>query len=210
MLVKKNKKGQGHVEIILSFVIFIGAIILLFIFINPFARTKITSATGEVQEKIIEKISLDVGKLSIITNSTESCYEFNESNYNGNYVEISEIERKYDIYFGKIFENKTTKKGCAPLNYSLGIYSIKKMIVYDEIIKLVTEYNEDYDALKTSLGIKNEFSFLFKNIKDNEISELSVSKNIPAGVNVISNEVPVRVINKNGEILELVLNIREW
>ena len=30
----KSKKAQGHVEIILSFTLFIGAIIILFIFIN--------------------------------------------------------------------------------------------------------------------------------------------------------------------------------
>ena len=206
----KNKQGQGHVEIMLSFVLFVGALIFLFLFINPFAKTDEVSIINEIQKTIINEISLDIGKLSIITNDTFSCYEFRDIEYPGNYKEVSEADRKYNIYFGEIFDNSALKKSCLPQNYTLGNFFSEKMIVYEKVQNLVIDYNTDYEELKKSLGISEDFIFSFKTLVNNEISELSVSKQIPTGVDVEAKEFPVRVINSNAEIQELILNIRAW
>jgi len=206
----KNNGAQGHVEIIMSFMLFVGALIFLFIFINPFAETDEVSIIKNVQDKIINNISLDVEKLSIITKDNDDCYNFNSDNYLGNYIEIKEVERKYTIYFGEVFKNSTSKKDCDPLNYILGIYSSEKMIVYEEIVNLVANYNSNYEGLKDSLKTTQDFSFSFKNKLNQEITELSVLKQPPVGINVEAKEFPVRVINSSADIQELILNIRAW
>lgn len=204
-----NKKAQGHVEVMLSFVIFIGFLIFTFVFLNPFARTKEPSyIMDNAQKAIIGYISDDVGKLSIITNGT-SCYQFAAEDYNTNYKEVDERNGKYIIYFNKIFDNSSTKKDGCPLNYTLGVYSKEKMIIYNKILTLKNNYS-DYDNLKISLGITDDFLFTVRDLVGNPITELSVSRNIPQGIDVESRDIPIRVINSAGQIQEFILNIRVW
>lgn len=212
MRTKKSKLAQGHIEIILSFVLFIGALAFLFIFINPFAQTSEDSVIENIQNKIINNVSLEIGKLSVVLTNPEDCYNFIPADYPGNYQEAYVSPRKYTIYFGEIFNNVTTKKNpsCTTNQYTLGIYSKEDMIVYERIIGLVSSYNSDYEELKTNLGITGDFVFSFKNLVNAEITQLSVLKNIPVGVDVEANEFPVRVINGSGDIQELRLNIRAW
>ena len=208
----QNKKAQGHVEMILSFVLFVGALVVLFLFINPFAETKEISVIEGIQEKIINEISLDIGKLGIIIHTDGTCYNFTAGDYVGDYKEIDEGNRKYNIYFNNIFSNSAPNKNdaCAPLNYTLGIYSSERIIVYENIESFVASYNSDYRGLKDSLGIISDFTFGFSNLVHEEIQELSVSKEAPVGVDVEAKEFPVRVINNNAEIQELILNIKAW
>jgi hypothetical protein len=211
MIKKKNKKAQGHVEIILSFLIFIGALIFLFIFINPFAKTEEVSVIDGLQRKIIEEISLEIGKLGVITSCELCCYNFTLEDYVGNYQEKQEASRKYSIYFGEIFNNISNRNPlCDPSNYTLGTYSKEKMIVENKTLELVIQYNTDYESLKNNLGITNEFAFNFKNLVGEEILLLTVSKQPPVGVNVEAREFPIRMIDNNTNIQELILNIRAW
>ena len=92
-----NNRAQGHVEIILSFVIFIGFLLFIFIFMNPFAKTKETShIMDNIQKSIINEISGDVGKLSVVVNEGKNCYYFS-NDYGINYAEDSEANKKYMI-----------------------------------------------------------------------------------------------------------------
>ena len=206
----KSKLSQGHIEMILSFVLFLGALIVLFIFVNPFAKTEEVSIIGGIQSKIISEVSLEIGKISAIPNIGSSCYDFTENEYPGNYMEKQVDSRKYDIYFGEIFNNFTPNRGCGVDQYSIGTYSSEKMIAYNKIEELVLNYNADYEGLKRNLGITSDFSFSFTNLLGEEQALLSVSKDVPAGVNVEAKEYPVRIIDSGANIQELILNIRAW
>ena len=210
-----NKKAQSHVEIILSFVIFIGTLIFILIFINPFSNpSEEVSVVEDVQRTIITEISSEIGKLSIITEGSGGCYEFTDADYDGKYREVYDGNRKYDIYFSEGFEDYQTKKdsGCAEETYTLGVYSKEEMISWSKVVGLVGDYTSDYGSVKSNLGIVNDFSFSFKYVSGNEINELSVLniKQPPTGVNVESKEFPVRVIDDSAQIHELILNIRGW
>ncbi|MDP3027635.1 MAG: hypothetical protein Q8N63_08065 [Nanoarchaeota archaeon] len=206
------KRAQGHVEVMLSFVIFIGFLLFTFIFLNPFARTEEPNyVMDNIQKAIINNITDEVGKLSIILNESGTCYKFNETDYEGDYLEANE-GRKYVIYFSNMFDNTETIKenNCNPSNYTLGLYSKEEMIIYNKILDLKNGYEGDYDNLKESLGITNDFLFKTKNLIGEEVPELSVNKNVPGGIDVESREIPIRVINNSGQIKELILNIRAW
>ena len=193
--------------------IFIGFLSFLFLVINPFSKSDNKSMIlDRLQEKIFNNISSKVGKLSIFLGNSSDCYDFNENNYGVNsimhYKETIENEEKYNIYFSDFFDsNYQTKKGCIPQNYKLGIYSEESMIAYEKILTLK---QMDYNSVKDSLGIKNNFLISFKYIDGPEIPELTISKIVPRGINVDAKEIPVRVINKNGDVLELIMNIKAW
>ncbi len=207
----QNKKAQSHVEMMLSFVIFVGALMFIFIFLNPFAKTadKI-SVIDDIQRVIIEDIGSEVGKLSVIGDSGTVDYTI-PSEYGANFIEVQETFSnpiKCNLYFSDDFSVGT--QTCQFDSYVLGVYSKEEIIVWDKIVLLKSNYETGYSGLKNSLGISEDFSFNFKSIGGGEIVVLSVSKNPPVGVNVESNDFPVRVIDSLGNINELILNIRVW
>jgi len=188
MIKKIGKRAQSHVEIMLSFVLFMGALILIFMFINPFSKAdEQISVIDNVQKALINQTSMEIGKLSIITEDEAYCFS--------------------DIFL-TYAPNK--EDGCSD-PYTAGVYLKENMIVWAKIENLVSNYNTDYSGLKSSLNILNDFSFSFKNIAgDEEVVLTPTSKTPPIGVNVEAKEFPVRVIDSSANIHELILNIRVW
>jgi len=159
----KFKKSQGHVEIILSFALFLGVILILFLFINPFSKTKETiSIIDNIKKIIINNMSSEIGKLSIIVNETGDCYDFDNSKYTGNYREIQGDNRKFDIYFSNIFNDYAPNRipgGCPLDKYRLGAYSKEKILIYEEIERFKDDYETRYENFKKELGITSDFAF---------------------------------------------------
>ena len=204
---KMNNRAQGHIEIILSFLIFVGFLLFMFIFLNPFAKVETKNIINNIKDSIINEISDDVGKLSVIVDGDTDCYDpAILSDYGTNYLEVKE-DRKYTIYFNDIFSGSVSS--CVgETAYTLGTYSTENMIIYEKIQELRTNYMDNYEDLKTSLGIVDEFTFELKRI-DGGV-EIGVNKEVPFGIEVEAADIPLRVINSNGEISEFVLNIRVW
>ncbi|MEM3405757.1 MAG: hypothetical protein QW117_02150 [Candidatus Pacearchaeota archaeon] len=74
----KNKKSQSHLEILLSFVIFIGFLIFLLIFFNPFKKMGNEQTYLNLLQQSIEKeLKKEIIIYSIKLNeSYEGCYNF--------------------------------------------------------------------------------------------------------------------------------------
>jgi hypothetical protein len=206
-----NSRSQAHVEMMISFVIFLGALILIFLFLSPFAKTKtVDNSINEVQKIILNKISSDIGKLSVIVNSSSDCYDV-PAEYGTGFIEAPDANpRRYNLYFNL---NGAGLKSCLTStgrNFSLGVYSTENLVVYDNAVGLTNNYNSDYKELKNSLGITKDFSFSFRELDGSAINQISVLKNISQGIEVSSNDIPVRVINSSAAIKNLILNIRVW
>jgi len=208
----KSKKGQGHIEFMLSFTIFAGFLLFIFIFLNPFAESKSEQVMNKIQGSIINEISSEVGKLSIVVNSTNDCYDNSKVIVYGNkFIEIPDTNlRKYTIYYNDVFGAGSAPSCSAKSgrNYSIGTYSKEEIIIYEKIQGLKTNYTNNYEGLKTSLGILNDFIFELKRI-DGGV-EIGVNKDVPVGIEIESVNIPVRVINSKGIISEYILNIRAW
>ncbi len=212
MTMKRNNRGQGHVEMILSSVLFVGALIFLFIFINPFAKTDDIVIIDGIQSKIMDEISLEVGKLSVIVAGNDGCYSFAEGIHPGNYVEVQDTDlRRYSIYFGEIFNNATTNRisGCGT-GFTLGLYSKETIIAKSKIEDMVNNYTSNYEVLKNTMGITDEFTFSFKNMLGVDEAGLVTSGQNPIGGNIEAKEFPIRVMHDDGTIEDLILNIRAW
>ena len=211
----KFKKAQGHIEMILSTVLFIGALIFIFIFLrSPFQSKEIS--TEKIERVLISNLSYNLGKLSVIVDSDNDCYNLNKVNddYGNNFIEVHDSinKRKYTIYYGDFFDSSLIGKiSCSDKignNFKLGIYTEEKIITKNKIQNLKTAY-DDYAILKEALKIE-DFSFQFKNLNNEIIQELSVNNLIPGNVNVVSKDIPIRVIDEKGNILELILNVKAW
>ena len=212
---KLSKKSQGHVEVILSFALFIGAILFIFLFINPSFKEDEKTNIEQVTDKVINNISLEIGRLSIISDS--NCYDYElTDNYGISFVETKK-DNEFIIYFSDknfVFNdtnpNKINPVLCPENSYNIGVFSEEDMIVYNETVDFKAKYESDYEKLKEDIGISDDFSFEIKDVDGQAINGLSASRNIPGNVNVNAIEFPIRVIDENGIIHEFLFNIRVW
>jgi len=53
-ILSKSKRSQSHVEVFLSFVIFIGFLLFIFIFLNPFAKAKPNYIMDNIQKAVVK------------------------------------------------------------------------------------------------------------------------------------------------------------
>lgn len=221
---KNKKKAQAHVEMIISFALFVGAIMFIFFIMNPFAKTT-QEKTGDVENIkniLIANFSSEFGRLSVIADSfcTTCCYYFDPAEYDySNYIETipdSSNPRKYEIYFSNDAFPATINPHYDSLCpgsgsvYTLGVFTKEKLLVYEKIRNIAQDSLNNYKGTASSLGIQSDYAFSFYDKDKNQINEISFSKKSPNGVNVLAREFPVRVINENGEIQEFIFNVRIW
>ena len=131
-----SKLSQGHLEFIISFVLFVTAIFLLFIFLNPLGKTE---SKAKIQENagilIQEEISDIIDKLNIFT-KPPNCYSFNLAIYGDNFYETyTEFpptnNRSYEIYFSPHVINYNTSYDdeCPSDSYAIGVRSRENLII---------------------------------------------------------------------------------
>ncbi len=218
MINKKNltKKAHAHIEIILSATIFIASLIFIFMIINPFAKTEQEiSIINRIESAILNNISEEVTTFSVIMNLSNDCYFIENSITNpngGKFLEINKTDKNYLIYFSENLNDAhpLCDASCPIDNYTLIDNSKTKIYIYENIENLKQEYDNNYDLLKNNLKLNNDFSFNFTDLNKISNTELSASKDIPPGLNVKSKEFPLKIMKKNGDELELILNLRVW
>jgi len=219
-----RKKAQGHVEIVLSMVLFIGFLFFVFFYLNPAFRAKPDLPIGDIQQTVINEISADIGKLSVIVAAKEldeedsNCYYLSNEiieKYGNDWMEIPTPgqPRSYTIYYGNFFANKrqticSTEKERADWDFTLGVYTEESIVRVQKIRDLVTEYNENYKNLKERLDVR-DFSFVVKNL-DGQPFLPEAKERIPANVDILVKDIPIRVINNQGQFSELILSIKTW
>lgn len=211
-----NKKSQGHVEMMISTVFFLGFLFFILVFMNPFSAVKQDISLEPSRNAILREIQSDIGVLSVIVNTTADCYNLTDINliHGDNFTEAMKVDRKYTIYYGNFFDPSVVGyNSCyfsgVQMNYTLGGYIEEKIIVYEKIQDLKSRYESNYEGIKDLLGI-NDFEFQFKDLSNLEVSELSVHGKVLESVDVFSIENPVRIINKTGDIQEYIFKIRVW
>jgi len=77
-----NKSGTGHVEIIISFVLFIGFLAFILIAFNPLKGPPNPAIVNSVYNGLEENLSVELNKVSINLDSTtgQSCFVLKDSN----------------------------------------------------------------------------------------------------------------------------------
>ncbi|MFA5173606.1 MAG: hypothetical protein WC438_00305 [Candidatus Pacearchaeota archaeon] len=205
----EDKGAQAHVEMILSITLFVGFLVFIFIILNPFGDSKNASFIGNVERAVMTNITENFGKLSIIMDVANTCYSSIPPGYPGNYQGKKINDRLYHVYFSDSFSNNL---GCTGPDgtYSIGTFSNEEIVSYDNLQKLKTNYENEYNRLRTSLGLGNEFTFTIRTLEGLDIGLNPIVKNPPKGVNVEAKDIPIRVINSSGDISELILNIKAW
>lgn len=144
-----DKRAQGHVELILSFVIFVGFIFSIFVFLNPLKQPTMSFVSFEnVQAKIIKNATIGYQSIPLILNSSLpsglACFSVNNTlRASGNilakssddsivnavntslklYIQNKANEKFYTIYFSEAFNNYSAVNPASCLELSEKNYS---------------------------------------------------------------------------------------
>lgn len=230
----KKRNAQAHVEMILSFVIFVGFFIFLFIFLNPFQEKPTVRLLDITESAILEKLSINYNEVSLKVLSSESpdCWIIDDGFFQGlgSSVIVKNIDKEaisgslgstiifdndgdfYYLYFSDIFDGDSTGlSSCFLLtssDYKIGTLKKEKAVYEGYFEGFKTSYDEGYAGLKTELGINNNFAFAIVN-NDRDVL-FSGERNIPEGINILARNIPVMMIDKSGVVKPIIINIQVW
>jgi len=159
------------VEIVLSFVLFVGVLIFIFSIMNPTKTSVGVLELRSLEKELMNNISISVEKLSIVVGSKGDCYTKSvvEAIGGNRYVEYQDPKnpRRYTIYFNDIFEERGNVSCLAgDINFTIGTSMNETIIYYENLKKLKEHYENEYNSLKNNLEIAGDFAFKFKYINE--------------------------------------------
>ena len=234
----EGKRGLGHIEMILSFVLFAGFLIFGLYFFNPINNDRVLDSSSEyAYDEIIDnttttmigysvvvgenvpngaiKIELDRGEADgngiRIENYTENTKPFDEANG-------LVIDRAGDnflrIDFGDFVSNKGAFKASTSTPLVLGSdffvssSDTKRIVTELRLEKLNASYYSDYLGLKQRFNLPNRIDFGFT--VDMGDRKIKSMNEIPTGIEVFSKSERIEILRKNGKVEYADLVVSVW
>lgn len=236
----QNRRGIGHVEIILSFVIFIGFLIFLLVVFGPFKSAGVEEVYLDTLERgIKENTSIEVKFFSIsLSHEQENCFcfdynfdnvvvknerdafieAFSKGGGNSRKICINGGGKFFYVYSSEEFVEQKfdyNEEDCSQLtegNYVFGLFSRYYFVSNNKLRKLHKNSKEDYEKTKEGLGLPSSKDFSF-NVRETEFGEeniLNDTREQPKGVRVSARDIPMQIIYKDGNLKYAIMNIRVW
>jgi hypothetical protein len=232
-----NKKGAGHIEFILSFILFVGVVTFAIFFFNPAADSKVVGSTLPfVFSEFKKNVNVEMDMFSIVINKDLAkgeviSVEIKEvdleknirvEDYKGsvlNSVRAGDIVsfnfNKEDFVFVKFSEAFTSPvppSKTAPEKesyYEIASSSSRELISEEKVMELKELYESDYEASKERFNLPPGLDFSFVLAFSNE-DFISAQRDIPAGVEIFSKIRREEVLREEGGLAFADLSIAIW
>lgn len=234
-----NKRAISHLEVILSFVIFIGFLIFMLAIFNPFSSDNSNRIFLDVLERgILDYSDVDV---SLITLSIDiepevfpnDCFSINYNFTNisvrdkndaivqaysettpiGGKIYINSIDNFFYIYSSPEFEERLFSGTCPVVPsalYNLGLFRSYKFLANSSLTRLISEYRNNYEGLKQKLEVPLTQEFSFV-VKEYSGNVLyDAGRANLGGVKILAREVPVQIVYSDGSFKTAILGIKIW
>jgi len=230
-----NKKGS-HVEVIISFIIFVTFIIFLFSILQPsistqkdkknifdgiemgiidYTSSNMTIATvklGSLAEKCASLTNF-ISELGIEKNIIvkDDLGKTISSNVSGNSLQInreSTTDTFFKIYYSKEFSELDEDTACTAIGYELGLTKTSEYIFEAKVIDLIEQYN-NYETLKSNLKIPENVDLGY-GIKLSNGTTFETHKEENLSVNIYIRETPIEYVDLDGNILAGYIKTKIW
>ena len=218
-----GKKGMQHVEFIISFVIFVGFLVLAFYFFSPVRGDRIVESTlFYTSDEIAENVSVNINLFSITVKDVEEdliAIPFPEQSglnarvedVNGNiidsgfdntnvHVDITGVDFLI-VGFSEDFEPGSLNGGMVLTEgYTISSSEIREVYSEKRLRALQSFYEGEggYEESKEEFNLpaRGNFGFVLEIGED----KISAERNIPEGLEVFSQNDRVEVLRENGEV----------
>jgi len=226
-----RKKAQGHIEMIMSFGLFIGFVITMLFFFRPTVKSKEVSV-GSVQTAILTNLSVESFYFSVSESAKTSCFCFTNPYpeasgniiirdrlrenvggwINGNTICIEQNDNDFFYIFLSSAYDEASSGTCGNTisldEEAVGSLRKSEAISNKALENLRDSYNKDYFTLVESLQTMHDFRFaLFDNQGTNV---MEVEKEPQLGRPVFSKDLPIEILFKDGETGRYILRLYAW
>lgn len=224
-----RKRGFGHVEAIMSFVIFIAFLVFAFTFFSPFQSGRtLTSSLDYAWREVADATKIDLESYSIyITNQNvpslvtlsipSAPTGLNASVEDSNGIAIASYTDGLGVHFQKPANNFVRVKFAEDFvkgnqiagallgdsDYSVASSETQSIFSEKKILDLNASYYANYSALKTQFNLPNRVNFGFA-VKLSDNLEIMSSKQIPENVEVLSKNDRVAVVRLPSGLVEYI------
>ena len=228
-MLKRGKKGQSHLETILSFTLFIGFVVTMLLFFRP-ATTSKEISLNVVEKAVISNLSVKLYFFSVKA-SDEECFCFTNPypNIEGNVVIEDSGKNRLDawksygkvcieqneadffyIYFSSEFEESSgdCDRTIFLEEENLGLMRESDAISNTALNYMRERYTLDYNSLKAELGILYDFKATVFDMSGNEI--FRIERKAPLGRPVYSRDVPTEIVYEDGKIEKVIIRVYAW
>lgn len=231
-----EKRGIGHIEVIVSFVLFVAAVgFALYFFFptiqeDPSNSLSIESLIYFVQTPVkiysvfVDNTGLQVShnpgsSLGLDINESENFAVFDGSDILNServggiiYVNKSWKEKEiiYVIFSSDIEEKpvQLNKPAVNPSFYKLGAVQNLDILSETKLFEINKSYYEEYNLLRKNLNLGKKQNFRFDVEFDGQI--VKGERKIPVGAEVYSLVRDIRVLEKNGLIVDGKMRAETW
>jgi len=206
----EGKRGSSHIEMIMSFVLFVGFTFFLITFIQPARETSLEeSLLFALQTKFFENVTI-VEKIVLVNFTNECSSPCSPSELGGTYNISERVGANgcfYHIYTSNEFKGSTNSiSGCSDKNYLMGYIEKKEVLSNDTIKKMEQKYMSNYDGLKVDLGIPPSIDFAI--IVNGYLEDMT--RQVPDTVEVKAGAYKYPVLFSNGSIQNKEFIIKIW
>lgn len=193
------KRGQAHIEVIISFVLFITVITFLLVYIQPQKSSVLENSLVEnVYESFVNAGQTRVD-IALINRTGIPC---KPSIFVGNATKVDLKTGYYYVYVSKYVNN--TLQDCSSDDFVIG--NIQKNNILSEVLlnQLKEKYYNNYVALKTELNIPDSIDFAIVS------SNYELNRTIPDGLSVSAKIYRLKKLYFNGTIKNEDFIVKIW
>ncbi len=236
---KNKKRGISHIEVIISFIIFVGFLVFFIYFLNPFEIKKLDEVLIDSLEREIRmNLSTNVTYFSIYVpdgnintdTSDYDCFAIEKiypsrvivkdengdnipATISGGKLYIGALEGFYEIYFSENLQEVSYSLGDCKLlseeSYDTGLIVKKRFVSLRKAQNLFDAYIEDYESTKNNLNLPAKNNFAFI-LRTLDEELVKADKQKSEQISVLARDIPVEIIKQDAEILQGILNIQVW
>ncbi len=221
-----EKRGLGHVEAILSFVIFIGFLVFAFVFFSPFESGRtLTSSLDYTWREVsgFSEVNLEIYSIYITStnsvvaiaipgapNNMNAAVEDKNGGVIASYTDLSgnvhfakPANNFVRIKFGPDFMrgNQITGIPLTAIDYTVSSSETREIFSEKRILELKNRYENDYSALRTEFNLPNRVHFGFASVLSGG-TEISASREVPENAEVLSKNDRVAVVRIPSGVIE--------
>jgi len=233
-----QKRGIGHIEFILSFIIFIAFVTFAIFIFNPLKSTNLSgSSLPYIADNINENASVDLTTFSVKINKNKipletviavDIFEINFENklrvesYSGKLLpsrkEGSTIYFDFDnenfvlAKFSKDLDSYSGFTKSAALDgsyYEIASSRTEKIISEKRLLELNETYYENYEEIRKNFNLPGNINFAFK-VTFSENDFIIAERRIPEGIDVFSNIKRVEILRKDGTASFADVEVKIW
>ena len=224
----KKKRGMGHIEAILSIVLFVGFLAFALYFFNPLDTDRVVrSSLIYTLDEVSKNITVEVISYSIVLDdevSGDIAMEIDnpegynvrvedkdgmelDSGYESGKVHVKAGANKFlTVMFSKDFGESAFNQGTDEERFTISSSDKKEIWSYKRADGLKNAYVKDYFKVKKDFNLPENFGF---NIVYNE-DKIVAENEIPEGIQVYGDTEKNEFIDDTGKIIFAELNVKVW